>query len=489
MPSAKTGQEAAAEPQQEQQPDKVVVKGAPPWLVSLVVHMVMLLIMALIVQHMNREEPAVIITSPPPIYAEELGEQLLDDSVPLSLKTNDIAKEAILTPQDLPPVPDPLAAPPDVKLADAPGQTATSDIKAPAIGLALKGRQAGSRQVLLGAYGGNATTEAAVGKALMWLKSKQWADGGWSLAGAGAKPFPDGAGTENRVSATAMALLAFQGHGDTPKAGTHAAVVANGWKWLLSKQDKDGRFLSDDTNNHNAAMYTHAQASIAICELYGMTRDEKYRKPAQLAVDFCLKAQDQNLGGWRYEVGNGSDTSVTGWFLMALQSARMAGLDVPSGRLELINKFLDKVQHNEGSEYSYLIGQSPKVTMTAEALLCREYLGWKPDDKRLIAGINILLENPIDWSDANTYYWYYATQTIHHFEGDAWKQWNKVMSQAIPKQQVAAGPEGGSWAPGTDRWGAIGGRLYQTCLCTYMLEIYYRHMPLYSDKVKLSAGE
>jgi hypothetical protein len=104
--------------------------------------------------------------------------------------------------------------------------------------------------------------------------------------------------------------------------------------------------------------------------------------------------------------------------------------------------------------------------------------------------VNIILENPIDFTDPNSYYWYYATQTVHHMEGPQWKKWNDVMRQAIPSKQVAAGPEAGSWAPGEDRWAAIGGRLYQTCLCTYMLEVYYRHLPMYSTaKIRASAGE
>ena len=31
-------------------------------------------------------------------------------------------------------------------------------------------------------------------------------------------------------------------------------------------------------------------------------------------------------------------------------------------------------------------------------------------------------------------------------------------------------------------WGQFGGRLYVTCLSTYILEVYYRHLPLYDVK-------
>ena len=35
--------------------------------------------------------------------------------------------------------------------------------------------------------------------------------------------------------------------------------------------------------------------------------------------------------------------------------------------------------------------------------------------------------------------------------------------------------------PALDRWGSIGGRLFVTCFSTWMLEVYYRHLPLYGE--------
>jgi hypothetical protein len=125
------------------------------------------------------------------------------------------------------------------------------------------------------------------------------------------------------------------------------------------------------------------------------------------------------------------------------------------------------------------------LTMTAEALLCRQYLGWKHDDERMRQGIDYLLANTIDYNgDQNVYYWYYATQACHHMDGDDWNRWNSVMRQAIPTAQVKTGAERGSWSPSNDRWGAHGGRLYVTCLSVYMLEVYYRHLPIYKWRLQ-----
>ena len=70
--------------------------------------------------------------------------------------------------------------------------------------------------------------------------------------------------------------------------------------------------------------------------------------------------------------------------------------------------------------------------------------------------------------------------------GEPWKRWNAVMRQVMPAQQIPRGKEGGSWNPRgsgneeDDQFAGSGGRLYVTCLSIYMLEVYYRHMPLYS---------
>ena len=46
----------------------------------------------------------------------------------------------------------------------------------------------------------------------------------------------------------------------------------------------------------NHQLYTHAQATIALCELYGMTKDPQYRDAAQRAINFCVFAQAEEGG-------------------------------------------------------------------------------------------------------------------------------------------------------------------------------------------------
>ena len=95
---------------------------------------------------------------------------------------------------------------------------------------------------------------------------------------------------------------------------------------------------------------------IALCELYGMTQDSMYREQATRAIKYAIKIQDKK-GGWRYIPGEDSDTSVTGWFVMALQSAKMARLDVPGleNCLKNVSSYLDLAQSptSNGTQYDY----------------------------------------------------------------------------------------------------------------------------------------
>ena len=231
---------------------------------------------------------------------------------------------------------------------------------------------------------------------------------------------------------------------------------------------------------------------MALCELFGMSRDPKLAEPAARAVAYCVAAQGPN-GGWRYEPGKAGDMSVTGWYMMALKTAEMAGMQVPAETFKRIGGFLDTVANEKGTRYGYLrhspLKPASPVTaaVTAEGLLCRQYLGWPQRDSRLVEGIELLItEKQFDFEGdgKDVYAWYYITQVAHHMEGDVWRRWNERLSVVLPQEQVAKGRERGSWDPALDKWGHIGGRLFVTSFCTFMLETYYRHLPLYAAQTE-----
>jgi hypothetical protein len=69
---------------------------------------------------------------------------------------------------------------------------------------------------------------------------------------------------------------------------------------------------------------------------------------------------------------------------------------------------------------------------------------------------------------------------MFHLQGEHWKQWNEAQRDRLVQSQAQAqaGGAAGSWDP-KDRWENDGGRLYATSLRLLMLEVYYRHLPLY----------
>src|SRR5262249_43288969 len=139
--------------------------------------------------------------------------------------------------------------------------------------------------------------------------------------------------------------------------------------------------------------------------------------------NFIAVAQDNAGGGWRYAPKTPGDTSVTGWELMAIKSGQMSGLSVPRATLTLAEKFLDSVETAQKGTYGYVPGSPATASMTAVALLCRQYQGINPRNPGLLNGVESLKKTPP--GTGGLYYDYYATQVFHHMGGESWKFWNE----------------------------------------------------------------
>jgi serine/threonine protein kinase len=159
-----------------------------------------------------------------------------------------------------------------------------------------------ARAELLRGGGGNEQSEAAVDLGLQWLVRNQLGNGSWTLAGYDPDYGTMGAGSD--IAGTALAVLPLLGAGHTPKDGKFAPNVDRGLNYLLSKQKADGDF--------GAGMYVQGLATIAVSEALGLTGEERFKTPAQEAVNYLVRAQ-HTAGGWRYSPGDPGDTSVTGW--------------------------------------------------------------------------------------------------------------------------------------------------------------------------------
>jgi hypothetical protein len=205
--------------------------------------------------------------------------------------------------------------------------------------------------------------------------------------------------------------------------------------------------------------------------------------PAQQALNFIAYAQDPRTGGWRYSPRQAGDTSVTGWQVMALKSGSMGHLIVPPPTVAGVNKFLDLVSTDNGSSYRYTIdSQGGHKPCQPIGLLCRMYMGWEKTHPAMVAGVKQLAEQGVLKNDI--YYNYYAAQVLRHYGGPRWDKFNMELRDWLVAEQVDSGHAEGSWhwPNSAQHRGPIeGGRLCSTSFATMILEVYYRHMPLYAD--------
>lgn len=350
------------------------------------------------------------------------------------------------------------------------------------------GRSGATREKMLREGGGNTRSEACVAAGLKWLALHQGVDGSWSPAGFhkdGKNCNCNGPGHDDHMFGTSLALLPFLGAGEAHrgvnKHSIYAKHVERAMKWMVSKQNADGVLSGNG--------YIQGMAALALCELYGLTADPLLKGPAQRAINAVVNWQGAD-GGFRYGPKQNGDTSVTGWHIQALKSGQMAGLNVPNATLAQCINYLDKVSTPDGAVVGYTSPQG-SVRTHAIGLLCRQYFGWGPRHPGLAKGVEILRTKHAPLKTyADMYYYYYATQVMHHFGGQEWDHWNGgvngkpgMRDLLIERQDNGQNAERrhqkGSWDPAGDAFGAQFGRLGHTCLCILTLEVYYRHLPLY----------
>jgi hypothetical protein len=477
-------------------------KFTPAWMVSFLLHLIVILILALIVMGDRSFLPSTITLSTFLSSDDEEGGDIrienpldaLQDDLALASnlklderelrrvlqKANQDAKKLQVDPAPVVPLPNIDSV--KKNITTRPDQLMSFAARDPRV-----------RAEIVRKEGGTTITEAAVARGIRWLASVQNHDGGWSLRDFRLHNQKD---NESDIMGTSLALLPMLGAGQTHEYGAYKQNVSAGLAWLLKHQKKNGDLRAGYQGQ--AGMYAHGQAAIVLCEALALTGDQKFRDPSQRAIQFIESAQ-HGQGGWRYRPGEEGDTSVFGWQMMALQSARAPdlSLEVDDATLKLADYFLDQVaaparfdnrrrtQLPDGAAYAYQPGRESTAAMTAEAILCRMYLGWKKDDPRLDSSIKWLIQDHFpSANDPNLYYWYYGTQVMHHYGGEPWTKWNDQMRSLLISTQETRGSYPGSWDPSEFRWGPKGGRIYTTSLAVCTLEVYYRHLPLFK-KIEL----
>ena len=299
-------------------------------------------------------------------------------------------------------------------------------------------------------------------KAMAYLASQQQPDGRWSDINA----------------INGVALLAYMGHGHVPGRGPYRDVIERGKRYLISTQREDG-YLGHLSSH--GRMYSHAMATLAMAELYGMDPDPLLEQALRKAVDLIVRAQSPN-GGWRYQPKPGQfDLSVTVMQIVALRAANNAEVPVPE---ETISKAIEYVRssHHGSGGFSYQPGQNPNPQMTAAGILSLQLLG-QYDDPRIESALKYLANVKLTWGKSAVsyfyYFHYYAVQAHYQAGGDHWNRWHPQVREMLLSHQN----DDGSWdlppgtAEGADRVGA--NKVYWTAMASLVLEIYMHYLPAY----------
>ena len=347
------------------------------------------------------------------------------------------------------------------------------------------GRTAGGRKGALGLYGrggaGGAATEAAVLRALRWLKKNQNSDGSWTGDKMNVPP-----------AMTAMALLAYLAHGETPQSPEFGATVKKAIDWFLANQDASGHFKGHDGND-----YSQPIAAYALCEAYGLTQHPSIKDAAVKAVTLVVNGQHAN-GGFNYQLNNADrdDSSYMAWCCQSLKAAKMAGLepDVP-GIEAAIKKAIAGFKLNADPNGGFGYTTPGHTGLSCAGALCMQLLG-APREAEVLKTMKFLETCTFSFATpdqqpygagSQVYYWYYLTQAKFQHSPETFAAWNKLFSPELCKQQqieknAIEGPDGkmvdiGHWESPCGKAEHTGGTVQDTCFCTLMLEVYYRYLP------------
>jgi hypothetical protein len=315
--------------------------------------------------------------------------------------------------------------------------------------------------------GGAPSLDKKVVSALDWLMAQQNADGSW--------------GHDYPVAMTGFAVLAFSGHCETVDSKRYGATIVKAINYLVDCSRDNSGLLASKPGTHTP--YEHGIATYALAEAYSLNKNARTKvKPIsgalRNAVPIIIEGQTKG-GGWLYAYGqNGTgDLSISGWNIQALKAAELTRLKF-SGFDRCMKNALAylKAAGNADGLYRYRIsdGQAGRLSLTGVGVLCGRMLGetMANEDKSLDA---ILAYQPKQFRSADLYALYYHSQACFQKGGKTWKKYNDAQQQLVIDSQE----KDGSWPVAAGHIGAAqaDAKIYHTCLCTLMLEVYYRYLP------------
>jgi len=301
---------------------------------------------------------------------------------------------------------------------------------------------------------------AAIDKGLKYLLKKQRDDGSWGS-----------------VAVTSLSLMAFMSKAEFPGYGPNGDALNRAKDWLLkqAKESPDG-YLGD-------SMYEHGLATLALTELWGMTRnkeeDDVIQKAIQAAVDVILRSQNAG-GGWRYQPNPncGQDTSVTVMVFIGLASARQAGIVVPNETIAKVVKYLRSAVSKNTGGFNYVPAgrsgslQNESIACTGGGAYAAQLAGERGSEI-VMGALRFLKERSPAIIDNNFghyhYGHYYAIQAMVQAGDDYYAEWYPLIRDALIRRQ---GPDGGWKEGGKDA-------SYKTPMAIIILATPHRYIPIY----------
>ncbi len=308
--------------------------------------------------------------------------------------------------------------------------------------------------------------DAAVSAGLAWLATQQNADGSFG-----------GGRFGKNVAVTALSALAFMGDGHVPGRGVYGDNVRRGLEFVLSSCTETGLVASDATNG---PMYGHGFATLFLGEVYGMTAGGADTRLHDRVHDALVKAcrlieRTQNEeGGWRYNpVPYDADVSVTICQIMALRSARNAGIEIPKQTIDRAVEYVRKCQNPDGGFKYQLESGASAWPRSAAGVASLYYAGIHQDDA-LEKGVDYLLRSSLPDSPgrSETHYWYgmyYSAQSMYLAGGERWALWWAASRRELIERQTA----GGSWNDPSV------GPAYGTAMALIVLQMPKRYLPIF----------
>jgi prenyltransferase beta subunit len=225
-------------------------------------------------------------------------------------------------------------------------------------------------------------------------------------------------------------------------------------------------------------MYGHGFAALFLGEIYGMNQqDDRVRDALVRAVQLIVSSQNDE-GGWRYNpVPDDADVSVTICQVMALRSARNAGIKVPKSTIDDATRYVRACQNADGGfRYMKDLGGSA-WPRTAAGVASLFYAGVY-EDQSIERGLDYLKQNAFPrggggftggFSQPHYFYGhYYAVQAMYLAGGDRWRTWwPAIRDELLAKQN----PDGS--------WSDPQGDAYGTAMALIVLQMPKRYLPIF----------